>query len=140
MKNLLKPMDCILQQSCLPHIFINSNSSNLAPIHPHKIRNRPWKFAAVGLSGFNNISDDDDDDDSSFKKQNSNGSLFDQLTSPAPFTTVEAEITQETIDFFVSDAQGDPDSPSSGFSSVEQAITALRQEKVGQKLVSTKFT
>lgn len=76
-----------------------------------------------------NISDED-----SFTKENLNGSLFDALSdessSPAPFGTLEAEITQETIDFFVSDAEGDPDCPSPGYSSIEQALTALRQEKV----------
>lgn len=92
-------------------------------------RNRPWKFAtcwAVGLSG--NISDEN-----SFKKENLNGSLFDELSdesSPSPFGTLEAEITQETIDFFVSDAEGDPDRPSPGYSSIEQALNALRREKV----------
>lgn len=50
-------------------------------------------------------------------------------SSPAPFVTLEAEITQETLDFFVSDAEGDPDRPSPGYSSIEQALAALRQEK-----------
>ncbi|KAK4440832.1 Monofunctional riboflavin biosynthesis protein RIBA 3, chloroplastic [Sesamum alatum] len=120
-----RPMDhtTVFQQSLFPHIFISSKSScftHNSPLSPHKTGNRPWKFTAcwaVGLSG--NISDD----------QNLNGSLFDQSSSPAPFGTLEAEITQETIDFFVSDAEGDPDCPSPGYSSIEQALTALRQEK-----------
>ncbi|KAK6142191.1 hypothetical protein DH2020_003003 [Rehmannia glutinosa] len=89
------------------------------------VRNRPWKFTAVGLSG-NNISDDNP-----FDKENLNGSVFDddESCSPVPFGTVKAEITQETIDFFVSDAEGDPDRPSPGYSSIEQALVALRQEK-----------
>ncbi|KAI3450451.1 hypothetical protein Pfo_007116 [Paulownia fortunei] len=131
-------MDCIVfQQSSFPHIFINSKSSHYrqnTAVSPHKSvgletsRNRPWKFAtcwAVGLSG--NISDEN-----SFKKENLNGSLFDALSdesSSVPFGTLEAEITQETIDFFVSDAEGDPDRPSPGYSSIEQALIALRQEK-----------
>ncbi|KAK6142105.1 hypothetical protein DH2020_006973 [Rehmannia glutinosa] len=88
------------------------------------IRNRPWKFTAVGLSG--NISDEN-----RFDKENLNGSVFDddESCSPVPFGTVKAEITQETIDFFVSDAEGDPDRPSPGYSSIEQALVALRQEK-----------
>ncbi|KAI3682428.1 hypothetical protein L1987_82404 [Smallanthus sonchifolius] len=40
------------------------------------------------------------------------------------FKTVEAEITPETVDFFVSDAEGDPDCPS-----VEDALSTLRQGK-----------
>ncbi|KAL8496845.1 hypothetical protein ACS0TY_020505 [Phlomoides rotata] len=108
-------MNRTLHQSSLLHIFINSNSSShSAPIH--KIRNRPWKFAAVGLSG---------NDENSSKKENINNE-----SSPVPFPTVlKAEITQETIDFFVSDAEGDPDCPSSGYSSIDHALTALRQQK-----------
>ncbi|KAF6148820.1 hypothetical protein GIB67_014191 [Kingdonia uniflora] len=45
------------------------------------------------------------------------------------FGTVNAEITQETLDFFVSDAEGDPDCPSEGFFSIEQALIALREGK-----------
>ncbi|KAF5954161.1 hypothetical protein HYC85_007017 [Camellia sinensis] len=50
-------------------------------------------------------------------------------SSLAPFGTLDAEITPETIDFFVSDAEGDPDCPSEGFSSIEQALNVLRQGK-----------
>ncbi|KAK4408853.1 Monofunctional riboflavin biosynthesis protein RIBA 3, chloroplastic [Sesamum angolense] len=96
---------------------------------PRKTGNRPWKFTtcwAVGSSG--SISEEE-----SFTKENLNGSLFDALSdessSPAPFGTLEAEITQETIDFFVSDAEGDPDCPSPGYSSIEQALMALRQQR-----------
>lgn len=83
---------------------------------------------SVGLSGLGagNVSDD------SFLKGNENGSLlgdFDESVS-APFGTVDAEITPETIDFFVSDAEGDPDCPTEGFSSIEQALNTLRQGKV----------
>lgn len=39
------------------------------------------------------------------------------------FGTVGAEITQQTVDFFVSDAEGDPDRPSEGYSSIDEAIT-----------------
>lgn len=65
--------------------------------------------------------------------ENENGSLlgaFDESGS-APFGTLDAEITPETIDFFVSDAEGDPDCPTDGFSSIEQALNTLRQGKVG---------
>ncbi|XP_044483486.1 monofunctional riboflavin biosynthesis protein RIBA 3, chloroplastic-like [Mangifera indica] len=82
---------------------------------------------SVGLSGFGagNLSDD------SFLNENENGSLlgaFDESGS-APFGTLDAEITPETIDFFVSDAEGDPDCPTDGFSSIEQALNTLRQGK-----------
>lgn len=46
------------------------------------------------------------------------------------FGTLSAEITPETTDFFVSDAEGDPDCPSEGFSSIGEALTSLRQGKV----------
>uniref|UniRef100_A0ACD5U1V4 Uncharacterized protein n=2 Tax=Avena sativa TaxID=4498 RepID=A0ACD5U1V4_AVESA len=49
--------------------------------------------------------------------------------SSASFRTVGAEITQETGDFFVSDAEGDPDKPTEGFSSIEDAINSLREGK-----------
>lgn len=68
--------------------------------------------------------------------QNENGSLLGaslddvSSSSPPPFGTVDAEITPETIDFFVSDAEGDPDCPSEGYSSIEQALNTLRQGKV----------
>lgn len=45
------------------------------------------------------------------------------------FHTVSAEITPVTDQFFVSDTEGDPDCPSEGFSSIEQALNAIRQGK-----------
>lgn len=65
-------------------------------------------------------------------KGGQNGSVLGAIdeSSSAPFGTVDAEITQETIDFFVSDAKGDPDCPSEGYSSIEQALNSLRQGKV----------
>ena len=69
-----------------------------------------------------------------FNKSN-NGPIFQELNaSGASFRTVGAEITQETGDFFVSDAEGDPDKPTDGFSSIDQAINALREGKVGEWL------
>nr|XP_034929453.1 monofunctional riboflavin biosynthesis protein RIBA 3, chloroplastic-like isoform X2 [Populus alba] len=70
--------------------------------------------------------------DESFLKGSENGSLlgaFDESAS-APFVTLEAEITPETIDFFVNDADGDPDCPTEGYSSIEQALHTLREGKV----------
>ncbi|XP_058109822.1 monofunctional riboflavin biosynthesis protein RIBA 3, chloroplastic-like [Magnolia sinica] len=60
-----------------------------------------------------------------------NGSIFNGFdeSGAASFGTLSAEITPETVDFFVSEAEGDPDCPSEGFSSIDQAIDALRQGK-----------
>lgn len=70
-------------------------------------------------------------DDNSLKGAE-NGSLLGALdeSSPAPFGTLDAEITPETIDFFVSDAEGDPDCPSKGFASIKQALNTIRQGNV----------
>ncbi|XP_073009084.1 probable monofunctional riboflavin biosynthesis protein RIBA 3, chloroplastic isoform X2 [Typha latifolia] len=63
-------------------------------------------------------------------KGKDNGSLFGRFGgSGISFETVSAEITQEISDFFVSDAEGDPDCPSEGFSSIDEAISALREGK-----------
>ncbi|KAG8387791.1 hypothetical protein BUALT_Bualt02G0057900 [Buddleja alternifolia] len=114
----------IFQQSLLPQYF---SFSPCKSVGLGISRNKPWKLTpcwAVGLSS-GNISDDEN----IFNIHNLNGSLFDDESSPAPFKTLEAEITQETIDFFVSDAEGDPDRPSPGYASIEQALAALRQKK-----------
>ncbi|CAK7331648.1 unnamed protein product [Dovyalis caffra] len=74
--------------------------------------------------GVGNVSD-------SFFKDNEIGSLlgvFDESAS-APFGTLDAEITPETIDFFVSDAEGDPDCPTKGYASIEHALNTLREGK-----------
>lgn len=74
-------------------------------------------------------------------KGNENGSLLGALDEsfPAPFETLDAEITPETIDFFVSDAEGDPDCPSPNYSSIEEALNALRQGKVENYRSYSKF-
>lgn len=69
-------------------------------------------------------------------KGNGNGSVFDESGSGSVTTfrtLLDAEITPETIDFFVSDAHGDPDCPTQGFSSIEQALSTLRQGKVNYR-------
>ena len=64
-------------------------------------------------------------------KGKDNGYFFSDFDgSGVSFGTLSAEITHETVDFFVSDAEGDPDRPSEGFSSIDQAINALRQGQV----------
>jgi 3,4-dihydroxy 2-butanone 4-phosphate synthase/GTP cyclohydrolase II len=64
-------------------------------------------------------------------KEDKNGPILQGLNgSASSFRTVGAEITQETGDFFVSDAEGDPDKPTEGFSSIEDALNSLREGKV----------
>lgn len=95
-------------------------------LHKLRLLNHPcWATGVSTGVGAGNLFDD------SFLKGNENGSLlgaFDESAS-APFGTLDAEITPETIDFFVSDAEGDPDCPSDGYSSIEQALNTLRLGK-----------
>nr|XP_043610641.1 monofunctional riboflavin biosynthesis protein RIBA 3, chloroplastic [Erigeron canadensis] len=73
-------------------------------------------------------------------KNNENGSVFgvfgskmgkmnSSLENSESFKTVDAEITPETVAFFTSDAEGDPDCPSDGYSAVAEAISVIRQGK-----------
>lgn len=96
------------------------------------VRQRCSACWAVGVSGAGHGSLFDDH---LLEGKNENGSLLgasldDESSSSAPFGTLDAKITPETIDFFVSDAEGDPDCPSEGYSSIEQALNALREGKV----------
>ncbi|XP_068312046.1 monofunctional riboflavin biosynthesis protein RIBA 3, chloroplastic [Pyrus communis] len=82
--------------------------------------------SSVGAAGNNLFGD------ANYLKGSENGSLLgglDESASAGPFGTLDAEITPETVDFFVSDAEGDPDCPSDGYSSIEQALNTLRQGK-----------
>lgn len=91
-------------------------------------QSRCW---AIGLSGAGAGSVFDE----SSIRGRENGSLFGALSdssSPQNFETHNVEFTQETIDFFVSDAEGDPDCPSEGYSSIEQAINSIRHGKVSR--------
>ncbi|KAH7862114.1 hypothetical protein Vadar_000089 [Vaccinium darrowii] len=127
-------MDCILfQHPLFPKIFISSSFHQCitAPqrvevgIQGHRWLNSAcWAVREPGL-GADNLFDE------SSMGGNENGFLLDGLddSSAAPFATVEAEITTETSDFFVSDAEGDPDCPTEGFSSIERALNMLRQGK-----------
>lgn len=91
---------------------------------PHSARFGLWKnvrnlaFYAVGFSRVGN----EDMFDESDLKRNENGAILE---------TFAGEITRETNDFFVSEAEGDPDCPSKGYSSIEHALNALREGKVG---------
>lgn len=94
--------------------------NNGTRIGVHKNMTSSFSCCAVGVSENNPL------------KGNENGSVFDEPDSSVTTfgTLLDAEITPETIDFFVSDAHGDPDCPSQGFSSIEQALSTLRQGKV----------
>ncbi|THG05866.1 monofunctional riboflavin biosynthesis protein RIBA 3, chloroplastic isoform X1 [Camellia sinensis] len=122
-------MDCVLfQHPLFPHIFITSrrfHQSFAAPQKSNRLLNSVcWAIRVHGI-GAQNLFDEGS------LKGNENGPLLGALkdSSLAPFGTLDAEITPETIDFFVSDAEGDPDCPSEGFSSIEQALNVLRQGK-----------
>lgn len=114
-------MDCfLLSQPFLPHAIIISRRSFVG-LHGlgSGVDNRGWlRFTSYAVS------------QDGAQKEEDNGPIFHGLDrSDVSFETVSAEITQETADFFVSDAEGDPDRPSEGYSSVDQAVSALRQGK-----------
>jgi len=85
----------------------------------NKVRN--LAFYAIG---FSKVGTEDVFDDSGDLKKNENGSLLKTLNAANEITD------QENSDFFVSEAEGDPDCPSKGYSSIEHALNALRQGKV----------
>ena len=97
-------------------------------LYKHRLLNLPCWAAGVPGIGAKNLFDD-----SSLQGSENRSVLgaFDDELASAPFGTLDAEITPETIDFFVSDAEGDPDCPSEGYFSIEQALNTLRQGKVG---------
>ncbi|KAK9101249.1 hypothetical protein Scep_024679 [Stephania cephalantha] len=127
--NLVQYMGChVLHHPLFPHIFMspsygsfsNSQFSRYSVVMNHGYR----AVCAV------RIGDGDLFEESSVKGKE-NGPVLGGLdeSSTAPFGTLDAEITQETIDFFVSETEGDPDCPSEGFASIDQALETLRQGK-----------
>lgn len=92
---------------------------------------RSPRFAATWWSWVNgscweiNASENSDGNvfDESPLRRGIHGSLFDSASS-------ETLGAPETVDFFVSDAEGDPDCPTQGYSSIELALQALCQGKV----------
>ncbi|GMN24355.1 hypothetical protein TIFTF001_000536 [Ficus carica] len=103
----------ILTNSSLHRSFAAPQSVGFGQYRQRWLNPSCW---AIGVS--RNEAENLFDDQTS--KGNKNGSLF---------GTLDAEITPETIDFFVSDADGDPDCPSDGYSSIEQTLNTLRQGK-----------
>ncbi|KAG4945287.1 hypothetical protein AAZX31_15G040200 [Glycine max] len=114
----------------ISHVITSSSLHRSYGIH-HSARLGLWKNkvwnSACCAAGVEDLFDD------SNLKRNENGSLLGALnnneSSSASFETLDAELTPETTDFFVSDAEGDPDCPSKGYSSIERALNALRQGK-----------
>ncbi|KAF9596583.1 hypothetical protein IFM89_012706 [Coptis chinensis] len=109
----------LLQRPLAPQIAINSWLN----------RNNFLKYGCQAID-VNRVGGGDLLDEGSVLS-NQNGSILESLneSTKATFRTLNAEITQETIDFFVSDAKGDPDCPTEGFSSIEQALNTLPQGK-----------
>lgn len=123
-------MDCFLLSSpLLPHAIIASRRSFVG-LHGvgSGVSGKGW--LRLRLSSFAVGEDGIGSAEFVEGSPKDNGSIFGRLDgSDVSFGTVNAEITQETADFFVSDADGDPDCPSEGYSSIDQAISALRQGK-----------
>ncbi|PQQ00651.1 monofunctional riboflavin biosynthesis protein RIBA 3 chloroplastic [Prunus yedoensis var. nudiflora] len=116
-------MDALIPHPLFPYILTSSRQRWLNPT-----------TRAIGVSGSSSLGAAGDlfGDANNLRGIDQNGSLLgglDEAASAVPFGTLDAEITPETIDFFVSDAEGDPDCPSEGYSSIEQALNTLRQGK-----------
>ncbi|XP_010535521.1 PREDICTED: monofunctional riboflavin biosynthesis protein RIBA 3, chloroplastic [Tarenaya hassleriana] len=107
--------------------FISSRSNRFLEAPPAC---RNWANASCWKIKVDGNSDHKVFDESSMREIE-NGSLPGALeeSTSASFTAFDAEITPETVDFFVSDAEGDPDCPTEGYSSIEHALMALRKGK-----------
>lgn len=119
---------CLLSSSLLPHVIINSSCRrSFTGWHGlgSGVNSKGWLRITSHAVSQDGIGGAEFLEGSS--KGEANGSIFGGLD--VSFETLNAEITQETVDFFVSDAEGDPDCPSEGYSSIAQAINALRQGK-----------
>lgn len=118
----------LFQQSLFPRISISQSFKfkTYNNVGFGLYRDRISTCLAVGMPG-----ELSDDQGSSSLQIHQNGSIFSALEdSTVRMGMVDAEITPETINFFVSDAEGDPDCPTEGYSSIELALNSLRQGKV----------
>ncbi|KAF2561575.1 hypothetical protein F2Q70_00014716, partial [Brassica cretica] len=110
---LLPKMDSALSPRILfAHSSINSRSPRFAATSTtcwRLVNGSSWETKAIGNS-----------DSNESPLRGTDASFFDH---------VDAELTPETVDFFVSDAEGDPDCPTQGYSSIELALQSLRQGK-----------
>ncbi|CAN6849358.1 unnamed protein product [Brassica oleracea] len=106
-------MDSALSPRILfAHSSINSRSPRFAATSTtcwRLVNGSSWETKAIGNS-----------DSNESPLRGTDASFFDH---------VDAELTPETVDFFVSDAEGDPDCPTQGYSSIELALQSLRQGK-----------
>ncbi|WJX74373.1 Monofunctional riboflavin biosynthesis protein RIBA 3, chloroplastic [Trifolium repens] len=106
----------------ISNVITNSSMHRSCTTH-HSVRFGLWKNKARNLAfyaiGFSKVGIEDVFDDNDLKR-NENGSIL---------GTFDDEIKQETNDFFASEAEGDPDCPSKGYSSIEHALNALCQGK-----------
>ncbi|KAJ3668979.1 hypothetical protein LUZ60_010929 [Juncus effusus] len=105
----------------LSHFITNSSFQQLFG----GIKNIQFKLTKKGFIKLKCYAIGDLQDESSLKGKD-NGSIS---KGPGPFKTVNAKITHETTDFFTSDTESDPDRPSDGFSSIDEALNALKQGK-----------
>ncbi|CAM8961511.1 unnamed protein product [Rhodiola kirilowii] len=118
------------------HLFITSRFH-----HPVSFRRSYGKIGVSGVSknkGFNIIcwavgKAREVFDESPLRKVE-NGSLFDDVVDDDELVfeslgVSDCEIREESNDFFVSDAEGDPDCPTEGYSSIELAIDMIRKGK-----------
>ncbi|GMH12315.1 hypothetical protein Nepgr_014156 [Nepenthes gracilis] len=128
-------MDCTpCVRSFSPPNFTSSSIYRSLVLPPSVLlgqyKQRWWNLSCWGggVSGINGDRSSFDGDPFPTNKNGSFPNSFDDSVS-VPFGTLDAEITSETIDFFVSDSEGDPDRPTKGYSSIEQALSALREGK-----------
>ncbi|XP_021820389.1 monofunctional riboflavin biosynthesis protein RIBA 3, chloroplastic [Prunus avium] len=129
-------MDALILHPLFPYILTSSSVHQSLVVRQCLYRQRwlnPTTWA-IGVSGSSSLGAAGDlfGDANNLKGIDQNGSLLgrlDEAASAVPFGTLDAEITPETIDFFVSEAEGDPDCPSEGYSSIEQALNTLSQGK-----------
>ncbi|KAK9123549.1 hypothetical protein Sjap_013151 [Stephania japonica] len=128
LEKLSSLMGCHVQHPLFTRIFTSPSNSHFLVLKPSRYREvMNHGYGAVCAV---RIGDGDQFEGSSVKGKE-NGPVLGGLdeSSTGPFGTLDAEITQETIDFFVSEAEGDPDRPSEGFASIDQALETLRQGK-----------
>ncbi|KAL6953630.1 Monofunctional riboflavin biosynthesis protein RIBA 3, chloroplastic [Sarracenia purpurea var. burkii] len=124
-------MEVLFQHPQFPLFFITSSfHRSFAALQSAGTRpcTHRWQNSSCSAVRGDGIGTDNVFDERS-ERGNENGSFLGALndSSSASFGTLAAEITPETTDFFVSDAEGDPDCPSEGFSSIEQALNVLRR-------------
>lgn len=114
-------MDCVLfNQLLVPRIFISSNVHHQSFGHSHNNNNN-----IVGIGQYRK------------KLSSPNLNTWTCKAAETPFENGSLLSAEITIDFFVSETEGDPDCPTKGYSSIGEALNALSQGKVGALLSFT---